>query len=103
MKLNSRALALTTGIIWGVGLMLATWWVLLFDTGGTTMKLISNFYFGYSVSFVGGIIGLVWGFVDGFIVGFIFAWLYNLLNKEKEKAASQCSTYLQKFLCLLSS
>ena len=88
MKLNPRALALTAGIIWGVGLMLATWWVLLFDTGGMTMRLIGNFYIGYKVSFVGSIIGLVWGFVDGLICGYIFACLYNLLSKEKEKAVS---------------
>ena len=83
MKLNSRALALTSGILWGLCVMLATWWVLLFQTGGGTLVLLKNFYFGYSVTFVGGFIGLVYGFVDGLICGFIFAWLYNLLSKEK--------------------
>lgn len=81
MKLNPRALALTSGILWGLAVMICTWWVLIFQTGGETFKLLNNFYFGYSVSFVGSLIGLVWGFVDGLICGFIFAWLYNLLCK----------------------
>jgi len=83
VKLKPGALGLTAGIIWGVGLMLATWWSLVLDTGGNTMRLIANFYFGYSVSFLGSIIGLIWGFVDGLICGYIFALLYNLIAKEK--------------------
>ncbi len=83
MKLNPRALALTAAILWGLCVLLATWWVLIFGTGGQTLKLLGNFYLGYSVSFVGSLIGLVWAFVDGLICGFIFAWLYNLLVKEK--------------------
>jgi hypothetical protein len=87
MKLNPLALALTAGIICGVAVMLATWWVLLLGSGGT-MILIKNFYFGYSISFIGGIIGLIWGFVDGFIIGFIFATLYNRFSGCKTTPVS---------------
>jgi hypothetical protein len=47
--------------------------------------LISNldhFYFGYSFSYLGAVIGGVWGLVDGAIGGFCFAWLYNKLAGE---------------------
>ena len=86
MKLNPRALAITAGIFWGVVVMLATWWVMLFDTGGQTIRLLQNFYIGYSVSIVGSLLGLVWGFVDGLICGYIFASLYNLFVREKAAA-----------------
>lgn len=78
MKLKPLALALTSGIMWGALLMLATWWILIIDSAGETISTLSNFYFGYSVSFVGSLIGLAWGFVDGFICAYIFALLYNL-------------------------
>jgi len=83
MKTKPLALALTAGFFWGVAVMLATWWIIIIGSGGNTMCLLQNFYCGYSVSFVGGIIGLLWGFVDGFICGYIFALLYNLFAREK--------------------
>ena len=83
MKLKPLALALTSGILWGVAVMFATWWILIIGSGGKTIGALANFYPGYSVSLVGGLIGLLWGFVDGIICGYIFAQLYNLFIKEK--------------------
>lgn len=31
MKLDVKALALSCGLIWGLGLFLVTWWVILLD------------------------------------------------------------------------
>ncbi len=82
MKLNVKAFALTTGIIWGAGLFVLTWWIIVFEgqTGAQTM--IGLVYRGYNISAVGSLIGLIWGFVDGLIGGFIFAWLYNLIASK---------------------
>ena len=30
MKLNIKAFALTRGLIWGIGLFLLTWWIIVF-------------------------------------------------------------------------
>jgi len=79
MKLNTKAFALTAGIIWGISIFIATIWILISGSQGKTISLLGVFYFGYSCSIGGAFIGLIWGFVDGLIVGFIFAWLYNLL------------------------
>lgn len=84
MKLNIKALGLTSGILWGVAVLLTTYWIVITDSGGSTLALLHKFYFGYSVSWLGGIIGLFWGFVDGFITGALFAWLYNKLAAAKE-------------------
>jgi hypothetical protein len=79
MKLNVKALALTSGILCGGGLFLLTWWIII--TGGATGEttLIGRVYLGYTISPLGSVIGLIWAFVDGLVGGAIFAWLYNLL------------------------
>lgn len=79
MKLQVKAFSLTCGIIWGFGLLLITWWIMLFEGATGQPTLIGKVYIGYNISFIGSLIGLVWGFVDGIIGGAIFAWLYNIL------------------------
>lgn len=85
MKLNVKAFALTCGIIWGVGLFLITWWVMIFEGEAGNILPIGYVYRGYCVSVVGSFIGLAWGLIDGIIGGAIFAWLYNTLVGSTEK------------------
>ncbi len=85
MKLNVKAFALTTALIWGFGLFFITWWVILFEGASGTRTIIGVVYRGYNISAVGSLIGLVWGLVDGFVGGAIFAWLYNLLTPRSSK------------------
>jgi len=83
MKLNVRALALTSGILWGLGLFVGTWWIILIDGSTNTPTFLSMLYRGYSITPLGSVFGLIWAFFDGLICGAIFAWLYNLLAKGK--------------------
>lgn len=77
MKLNVKAIALSSGIIWGLGLFFLTWWIIAFEGQTGEQTFIGMLYRGYNISAMGSIIGLIWGFADGLIGGFIFAWLYN--------------------------
>lgn len=79
MKLNVKAFALTCGVIWGLGLFILTWWIIVFGGATGEATFIGKVYLGYSISPIGSVIGLVWAFVDGLIGGAIFAWLYNLI------------------------
>lgn len=79
MKLDVRAFAITCALVWGIGLFVLTWWVILFDGATGEATLIGRVYRGYDISAAGSVIGLIWGLVDGLIGGAIFAWLYNLL------------------------
>lgn len=79
MRLNLKAFALACGIVWGLAVWLATWWLLVFGFQGQMISNLDHFYFGYSYSYLGGVIGGIWGFVDGGIGGLVFAWLYNKL------------------------
>lgn len=81
MNLNTKALALASGLVWGVGLFLLTWWIIAFDGTSTNATWIGQVYRGYSLTPAGSVAGLVWGFVDGAIFGAIFAGMYNLLNR----------------------
>jgi hypothetical protein len=85
MKLRARALGLAVGIVWGLTIFVATLWAVA-EGRGTTLVLLQAFYFGYSMSFGGAIVGLIWGVVDGFICGALVAWLYNTLHKMLYKS-----------------
>ena len=80
MKLNVKALALTSGLLWGGGVCFATLWLMAFGYQGGVISQLDHFYFGYSFSVVGAFVGLVYGFIDGAIGGALFAWLYNRLS-----------------------
>lgn len=82
MKLDKKALALASGILWGLIIFVSTIWVFV-KGGGQTLVLLQQFYFGYNISYLGAIVGALWGFVDGFICGWIFAWLYNKFVKSE--------------------
>lgn len=82
MRLNVRAFALSCGLIWGLGLFAATWWIMLFDGATGDATFFGRVYRGYSISPVGSIIGLVYALVDGLIGGALIAWLYNLIARR---------------------
>ena len=82
------AIALVTGASMGVlgSLMILDPyrpWLLAAGSSGEAILTLRHFYFGYSFSFVGGLIGLIWGFIDGFICGLLFAFLYNTFLKKQ--------------------
>jgi len=80
MKLNIKAMALTLGIVWGLGLFMITWWMILLDGSSTAPTFISKFYRGYTLSPIGSIIGFFWAFLDGAFGGACIAWIYNKLS-----------------------
>lgn len=82
MKLSVKALALTCGLVWGLGLFAITWWIILFEGQAdpdSAAPFLGLLYRGYRFTTVGSFIGLAWAFVDGLVGGAIFAWLYNKL------------------------
>jgi hypothetical protein len=82
MKLNAKAFSLAAGIVWGIVVFLATN-ISVLRHGGQTLSRLGQIYPGYSVTFVGSIVGLIWGFVSMALLGWLFAWLYNMFVAEK--------------------
>ncbi len=79
MKLDVKAFGIACGLIWGIGLLVLTWWIIAFEGQTGEMTLIGRVYRGYTVSAGGSLIGMCWGLVDGLFGGIVFAWLYNRL------------------------
>ncbi len=86
MELRKRALGISVGLIWGLTILLGTWWLLLRGNTGNIVSKLGAIYIGYTFSWGGAIIGFIWGFVDGFIAGFLIAWFYNIFSKKPNKA-----------------
>ncbi len=79
--LHRVALGVAVGTVVG-GLLFLTTVFLLIKGGypvGPTLSLLGHFFFGYSVTWPGSILGLLWGFGAGFLLGWSFAVLHNLL------------------------
>lgn len=80
MKLDVKALGLTLGILWGAGVFIMTWWILLTGGAGGAPSLLERIYLGYHITPLGSVIGLIWAAIDGFIGGALIAWVYNKLS-----------------------
>lgn len=79
MRLSVRAFSLTCGLIWGAGLFMLTWWMIMFDGPSAGPTFLGRIYRGYQITPTGSFIGLAWALVDGLAGGAVFAWLYNRL------------------------
>lgn len=81
-RLNARAWGIATGLLFGVGLFVATM-ILLLKGGvdvGAHLGLLSVYFPGYSVTIPGAFIGFVYGFVVGYALGRVIGAVYNRLS-----------------------
>ena len=81
--LNARLFGIVLGILFGTGLFLATNFLVLKggENVGAHLGLLSNFFPGYRVTFLGSIIGFCYAFVLGFLTGGIIGAVYNKFAK----------------------
>jgi hypothetical protein len=81
LRLNGWILGLVLGIISGLLLFIATNWLVIKggDQVGPHLSLLSQYFIGYSVTFIGSLIGAIYAFLCGFIVGWVIASVYNLI------------------------
>ncbi|MFA4814579.1 MAG: hypothetical protein WC924_04760 [Candidatus Gracilibacteria bacterium] len=84
-QLNALAVALTCGLLWGVGLMFWTLVGVQWGFGLSSLELVTEWYPGYEITGLGALIGLGLGFLDGFIGGYITVWIYNFFARKFSK------------------
>ena len=80
-KLDRTALGLAVGSVLGLGVFVATIFLILRggEVVGPNLALLGQFFYGYTVTVPGAFIGLVYGFVAGFILGWLIGFLRNSL------------------------
>ena len=77
--LNARALGLVVGLLSGIVIFVATNWLVIKggDPVGPHLALLSQYFIGYRVSFVGSLIGFAYASVLGGLGGLLVSWTYN--------------------------
>ena len=80
MKFNTKAFAISSGLIYGFALFVSVWW--LMARGYSNQETLLSMVYPYlTISPFGSLLGLIYGLFDGVIIGALFAWLYNHLAK----------------------
>lgn len=80
-RLKAGILGLVFGLIFGVGLFAMTA-ILLIENGPNTgyhLRLLGNYFIGYTVTWKGAFIGFLWAFAVGAMVGWSIGMIYNLI------------------------
>lgn len=90
LRMNAIAQGIVMGLLAGLGLFVATNWLVIKggEQVGPHLALLGQFFPGYTVTFLGSFVGLAYGFVLGFVVGYLFARVYNgILNSKVGRSA----------------
>jgi len=84
--LNAKALGLVFGLLFGLAIFIATNWLVLKGGKpvGPHLRLLSQYFIGYKVSFLGSIIGFGYGFAVGTLSGAFVGWIYNKIAAFRE-------------------
>ena len=92
-RLRAAVMAVSFGMTGGVGLFVATVWLLLRggDNVGQHLGLLANYLPGYSVTWWGAVLGLVYGAVVGGVIGATIAWTYNTIAMFRDSADRRSS------------
>jgi hypothetical protein len=87
LRLNAIAQGVVTGVVAGLAVFVATNWLVLKGgrVVGPNLALLSQFFIGYRVTFVGSLIGFAYAFVVGFAAGFLVSSMYNWLVNLRDR------------------
>jgi len=79
-KMDKLAFATAVGSVSGLLVFLATIWLVLKggEVVGPNLRLLAQYFPGYTVSLKGSIIAFDYSFIWGFLFGWLFAYLRNL-------------------------
>lgn len=82
LRLNARAWGIAMGLLFGLGLFIATNFLVLKGGAevGPHLSLLAVYFPGYRVTFLGSIIGFIYAFVLGYALGRLIGTVYNRLT-----------------------
>ncbi len=80
IKLNAGKFAIAGGLTAGICVAITTIAGIMGFFAEYNALIVSIYGFlGYSISWLGVLLGAIYGFVDGFVLTYIFAMIYNKL------------------------
>ena len=87
-RLRASVMAVVFGMLSGVGLWVATAWLLIRGGPmvGKNLSLLANYFPGYTVTWPGAFVGLFYGALLGAAVGWSVAWIYNRVVDLRDTA-----------------
>ena len=79
VRIRARATALVFGMVGGVGLCVATLWLVIRGgpNVGQHLALLRNYFPGFEVTWTGSLIGFCYGALLGAVIGWCIASIYN--------------------------
>jgi len=87
IKIHAGVLAVVCALIGGIGLFGMTVWLLIKggESVGMHLKLLGNYFIGYTVTWTGSLIGFFYGALFGGIVGWVIGKIYNSVAGFRQK------------------
>lgn len=85
LRLEALVQGLAWGLVAGLGLFVATNWLVLKGgrVVGPHLRLLRQFFIGYEVTFVGSLIGFAYAFACGFVAGYLVSIVYNRVARRR--------------------
>jgi len=82
-RLNAKLTGTVLGLLMGVGLFLATNFLVLKGgvRVGAHLNLLGQFFPGYRVSFLGSLVGFFYAFAVGYVIGAVIGAVYNKIAR----------------------
>ena len=90
VRLNGNVIGFVIGTIAALAVFVATNWLVLKggEVVGPHMRLLDQFFWGYTVTFVGSFIGAAYSFVTGYVCGLLVSWIYNAVVSLRSRMRS---------------
>jgi len=85
-RIHAGVLALVGGFVGGAGVFMVTAWLLIKGgpNVGAHLQLLNQYFYGYSVTWPGALVGLLYGALTGAVVGWLIGAIYNLVAGLRE-------------------
>src|SRR5262249_53051217 len=87
VRIQAGVLAVVCAMIGGVGLFAMTVWLVVKGGArvGPHLRLLSNYFIGYSVTWKGSLIGFFYGALLGGVIGWTIGKIYNAVAGFRQR------------------
>ncbi len=78
--INEKKLGIAGGILWGLCICSTTAISIYTGYAEQFLTMMAGIYPGFSISWLGCLLGFIYGFIDAGIGLYLLAWIYNRIN-----------------------